>query len=62
MKRRRAGGRIDPAVAPLQGPDDVLERFFYDFGDNDHFVTDWGTALCRQETPWATLRAEGDLV
>ncbi|MFF0484899.1 hypothetical protein [Streptomyces sp. NPDC004435] len=35
MKRRRAGGlsygydrfRIDPAVAPLQGPDEFLEQF-----------------------------------
>lgn len=58
MKRRRAGGlsygydrfRVDPVVAPLQWPDDVLEQFLYDFGD-DHFVTDYGSIdLC--EITW----------
>ncbi|MFE6461111.1 hypothetical protein ACFVP0_27100 [Streptomyces cinereoruber] len=59
MKRRRAGGlsygydrfRADPAVASLQWPDDVLEQFLYDHGDNDHFVTDYGSIdLC--EITW----------
>ncbi|MGA5220994.1 hypothetical protein ACPCAE_33695 [Streptomyces cinereoruber] len=58
MKRRRAGGlsygydrfRTDPAVAPLQWPDDVLEQFLYDFGDDDHFVTDYGSIDLRQIT------------
>ncbi|MFD4756414.1 hypothetical protein [Streptomyces sp. NPDC058426] len=51
MKRRRAGGldysydrfRADPAMASLQWPDDVLEQFLYDHGDNTPFVTDYGS-------------------
>ncbi|EDY46156.1 hypothetical protein [Streptomyces sp. SPB074] len=51
MKRRRAGGldygydrfRADPAVASLQWPDDVVEQFLYDHGDNAPFVTDYGS-------------------
>ncbi|MFF5977114.1 hypothetical protein ACFY7C_37040, partial [Streptomyces sp. NPDC012769] len=50
MARRQAGGlsydydyfRADPLVAPLQWPDDVLEQFLYDFGDNPAFVNDYG--------------------
>ncbi|MEU3299773.1 hypothetical protein ABZ729_08120 [Streptomyces sp. NPDC006678] len=50
MARRRAGGfscsydqfRADPALAPLQWPDDVLEQFLFDHGDNAPFVIDYG--------------------
>ncbi|MEV6251305.1 hypothetical protein AB0M38_34855 [Streptomyces sp. NPDC051742] len=56
MARRRAGGlsygydrfRADPAVAPLQWPDDVLEQFLYDFGDNPAFVDDYGSIDLRE--------------
>ncbi|MFE5302072.1 hypothetical protein [Streptomyces sp. NPDC056632] len=58
MKRRRAGGlsysydrfRADPAVALLRWPDDVLEQFLYDFGDDDHFVADYGNINLREIT------------
>ncbi|MFC7968769.1 hypothetical protein [Streptomyces cinereoruber] len=59
MKCRRVGGfsygydrfRADPAVASLQWPDDVLERFLYDHGDNAAFLDDYGTVdLC--EITW----------
>ncbi|MFD3943443.1 hypothetical protein [Streptomyces sp. NPDC058579] len=51
MARRRAGGlsydydrfRADPMVAPLQWPDDVLEQFLFDFGNNPAFVNDYGS-------------------
>ncbi|MCZ4607704.1 hypothetical protein O3S80_28875 [Streptomyces sp. Lzd4kr] len=50
MARRRAGGlsfgyerfRVDPALASLQWPDDVLEQFLFDHGDNGAFVYDYG--------------------
>jgi hypothetical protein len=56
MKRRRAGGlnydydrfRADPAVAPLQWPDDILEQFLYDHGDNAAFVNDYGSIDLRE--------------
>ncbi|MFJ3099132.1 hypothetical protein [Streptomyces hydrogenans] len=55
MARRRAGGlsydydrfRADPMVATLRWPDDVLEQFLYDFGDNPAFVNDYGSVDLR---------------
>lgn len=45
--RRRSGGlgytydqfRADPALAPLNWPDDVVEQFLFDHGD--HFLADY---------------------
>ncbi|MGW2410269.1 hypothetical protein ACWCXK_38015 [Streptomyces sp. NPDC001739] len=34
--------RADPALASLQWPDDVLEQFLFDHGDNGAFVYDYG--------------------
>ncbi|MEU5957972.1 hypothetical protein [Streptomyces sp. NPDC047525] len=50
MVRRRAGGlsysydqfRADPALAALSWPDDVLEQFLFDHGDNAAFGNDYG--------------------
>ncbi|MEU5958720.1 hypothetical protein [Streptomyces sp. NPDC047525] len=50
MTRRRAGGlsysydqfRADPALAALSWPDDVLEQFRFDHGDNAAFGNDYG--------------------
>ncbi|MEU5163843.1 hypothetical protein AB0G74_30105 [Streptomyces sp. NPDC020875] len=58
MARRRAGGlsygydsfRVDPTVAPLQWPDDVLEQFLFDHGDNDLFLRDYGGIDLREIT------------
>ncbi|WP_327159534.1 hypothetical protein OHB11_38895 [Streptomyces zaomyceticus] len=60
IERRRASGlsygydrfRVDPAVAVLQWPDDVLEQSLYDFGDNDRFVTDYGSIDLREIRWW----------
>ncbi|MGW6529447.1 hypothetical protein [Streptomyces venezuelae] len=51
MGRLRARGlsygydrsRADPMVAQLRWPDDVLEQFVHDFGDNAAFVNDYGS-------------------
>ncbi|MFB7609823.1 hypothetical protein [Streptomyces gardneri] len=51
MASCRAGGlnhdydrfRIDPVAASLQWPDDVLEQFLFDFGDNAAFLRDYGS-------------------
>ncbi|GGY52640.1 hypothetical protein [Streptomyces djakartensis] len=55
MARRRAGGgfsydrfRADPALASLHWPDDVLEQFLFDHGDNGAFVRDYGGIDLRQ--------------
>lgn len=58
MNRRRAGGlsyscdrfRADPTVASLQWPDDVLEQFLYDHGDNAAFLDDYGSIDLREIT------------
>ncbi|MEU0992188.1 hypothetical protein [Streptomyces sp. NPDC005953] len=58
MKRRRAGGlsydydrfRADPAVASLRWPDDVLEQFLYDFGENPAFMNDYGNVDLHEVT------------
>ncbi|KOV97438.1 hypothetical protein ADK65_25740 [Streptomyces sp. NRRL B-1140] len=48
MARRQDGGlsfarfRADPALVSLQWPDDVLEQFLFDHGDNAAFVRDYG--------------------
>lgn len=48
MARRRDSGlsfgrfRADPEPASLEWPDDVLEQFLFDHGDNAHFVYDYG--------------------
>lgn len=48
MARRQDGGlsydrfRVDPALAALQWPDDVLEQFLFDHGANTPFVIDYG--------------------
>lgn len=49
MARRRGGGlnftfgdfRADPALAPLCWPDDAIEQFLYDHGDNPDFARDY---------------------
>ncbi|MFG2260830.1 hypothetical protein [Streptomyces mirabilis] len=47
MTRREDGGlsydrfRVDPALASLHWPDDVLEQFLFDHGDNGAFVRDY---------------------
>ncbi|MFJ8010621.1 hypothetical protein [Streptomyces fagopyri] len=33
--------RSNPVIASLHWPDDVLEQFLYDHGDNGHFVRDY---------------------
>ncbi|MFE5689670.1 hypothetical protein [Streptomyces sp. NPDC056512] len=49
MTRRQDGDlsfdrfRADLALASLQWPDDVLEQFLFDHGDNDAFVDDYGS-------------------
>lgn len=35
--------RTDPTVAALRWPDDVLEQFLFDHGDNPAFVDDYNT-------------------
>ncbi|MFF7290229.1 hypothetical protein [Streptomyces griseorubiginosus] len=48
MARRQDGGlsfsrfRADPALVSLHWPDDVLEQFLFDHGDNAAFVHDYG--------------------
>ncbi|MCG0284006.1 hypothetical protein [Streptomyces sp. PSAA01] len=48
MARRQDGGlsydgfRADPALASLHWPDDVIEQFLFDHGDNGAFVSDYG--------------------
>ncbi|MFF0198859.1 hypothetical protein ACFYT5_38760 [Streptomyces anulatus] len=47
MARRRDGAlsfdrfRTDPTVAALRWPDDVLEQFLFDHGDNTAFINDY---------------------
>jgi hypothetical protein len=56
MARRREGGggfsydrfRVDPVLASLHWPDDVLEQFLFDHGDNGAFVHDYGGIDLRQ--------------
>lgn len=56
MARRQDGGlsfacfRADPALASLQWPDDVLEQFLFDHGDNAAFVHDYGGIDLRDVT------------
>ncbi|MET9403343.1 hypothetical protein [Kitasatospora sp. NPDC002965] len=47
MVRRRAGLGLgdflaDPMIAPLRWPDDVVEQWLYDHGDNGSFQRDYG--------------------
>ncbi|MFD7706586.1 hypothetical protein [Streptomyces sp. NPDC059786] len=48
MTRRQDGGlsfarfRADPSLVSPQWPDDVLEQFLFDHGDNAAFVHDYG--------------------
>ncbi|MER7694673.1 hypothetical protein, partial [Streptomyces sp. NPDC097610] len=35
--------RVDPSLASLEWPDDVLEQFLFDHGDNDAFMRDYGS-------------------
>ncbi|MFD5748981.1 hypothetical protein [Streptomyces sp. NPDC127033] len=54
MARREDGGlnfdrfRVDPVLTPLQWPDDVLEQFLFDHGDNASFMRDYGGIDLRQ--------------
>ncbi|MFJ6087992.1 hypothetical protein ACIQI8_42170 [Streptomyces sp. NPDC092369] len=56
MARREDGGlsfdrfRVDPALIRLQWPDDVVEQFLFDHGDNDSFVRDYGGIDLREIT------------
>ncbi|MFJ9893451.1 hypothetical protein ACIQPR_08965 [Streptomyces sp. NPDC091280] len=56
MARREDGGlsfdrfRVDPVLALLQWPDDVLEQFLFDHGDNGAFVRDYGGIDLRKIT------------
>lgn len=34
--------RMNPAIASLQWPDDVVEQFLFDHGDNSGFLCDYG--------------------
>lgn len=58
MARREVGGlsfdrfRADPALASLQWPDDVLEQFLFDHGDNAAFTFDYGDIDLRGVTWW----------
>ncbi|WP_329446326.1 hypothetical protein [Streptomyces canus] len=57
MARRQDGGvsfarfRVDPALVSLQWPDDVLEQFLFDHGDNAAFVRDYG-GIDLREVRW----------
>ncbi|MGW3192731.1 hypothetical protein ACWDBT_33385 [Streptomyces ardesiacus] len=57
MARRDNGGlsydrfRADPALASLHWPDDVLEQFLFDHGDNAAFVHDYG-GIDLREVRW----------
>ncbi|MFD7499211.1 hypothetical protein ACFV8T_44430 [Streptomyces sp. NPDC059832] len=54
LMARREGGlsydrfRADPALASLQWPDDVLEQFLFDHGDNAAFVYDYDSIDLRE--------------
>ncbi|GAA2919676.1 MULTISPECIES: hypothetical protein [Streptomyces] len=56
MARRQDGSlsfdrfRLDPVLASLQWPDDVLEQFLFDHGDNAAFVYDYGGIDLREVT------------
>ncbi|CAM5671155.1 hypothetical protein [Streptomyces atroolivaceus] len=56
MARRRDGTlsydrfRADPALADLRWPDDVLEQFLFDHGDNTAFINDYNTIDLRDIT------------
>ncbi|MFF7105215.1 hypothetical protein ACFY9X_34050 [Streptomyces nigra] len=56
MARREDGGlsydrfRADPALAALQWPDDVVEQFLFNHGDNTAFVYDYGSIDLREVT------------
>lgn len=56
LARRVDGGlsfarfRADPALSTLQWPDDVLEQFLFDHGDNAAFVYDYGGVDLREIT------------
>ncbi|MER6112661.1 hypothetical protein [Streptomyces hirsutus] len=65
MARRRDGGlshgrfRADPALASLHWPDDVLEQFLFDHGDNSAFVHDYGDVdLCEIRWSLETIPTE----
>ncbi|MEV0982577.1 hypothetical protein [Streptomyces sp. NPDC049915] len=58
MTRRREGSgfsydhfRAHPALASLHWPDDVLEQFLFDHGDNGAFVHDYG-GIDLREVRW----------
>ncbi|MEU6557787.1 hypothetical protein ABZ915_47440 [Streptomyces sp. NPDC046915] len=57
MARREDGGlsydrfRAHPALASLHWPDDVLEQFLFDHGDNAAFVYDYG-GIDLREVRW----------
>ncbi|CAM5641820.1 hypothetical protein STAFG_0273 [Streptomyces afghaniensis 772] len=57
MAHRQDGGlsydrfRADPALASLHWPDDVLEQFLFDHGDNAAFVSDY-CGLDLREIRW----------
>ncbi|MFD7900571.1 hypothetical protein [Streptomyces sp. NPDC059743] len=42
--------RADPALTVLRWPDDVLEQFLFDHGDNTAFINDYGTIDLRDIT------------
>ncbi|MFD7438831.1 hypothetical protein [Streptomyces sp. NPDC059861] len=56
MARREDGGlsygrfRVDPALALLRWPDDVVEQFLFDHGDNLAFVYDYSGIDLRDVT------------
>ncbi|WP_331745382.1 hypothetical protein OG245_37645 (plasmid) [Streptomyces sp. NBC_01116] len=57
LMARRQDGRLsfdrfrsDPALAALHWPDDVLEQFLFEHGDNGAFVHDYGTIDLRHIT------------
>ncbi|GAA3783455.1 hypothetical protein GCM10022403_017580 [Streptomyces coacervatus] len=56
MTRRQDGGlsfarfRADPSLVSLQWPDDVVEQFLFDHGDNAAFVHDYGGIDLRDVT------------
>ncbi|MFB6784501.1 hypothetical protein ACFCX0_46385 [Streptomyces sp. NPDC056352] len=65
MVRRRDNGlslvdfRVHPAIASLQWPDDVVEQWLFDHGDNASFLRDYG-GIDLREVEWSleTISAE----
>lgn len=56
MARRQDGGLsfarfcVDPALTPLQWPDDVLRQWLFDHGDDGAFLFDYGGIDLREVT------------